>query len=66
MPAWDENTPFRTGVPSILAFLRTICRIMTVFEVIVKAHLREDLQVYWDALQVACENFMNNIPSPRA
>lgn len=63
--AWSPNTPYRTGVPSILAAARIICRLLAVFSPVIYQHLDESLHVYVDALMIACNEFSDNVPPPR-
>ena len=65
MPAWNESTPYRTGIPTVLKMLTVICGLLVTFNVIIKGHLRDDLHVYVDGLMEACELFRSNVPNPR-
>lgn len=64
-PGWSEDTPFRTGVPTVLQAARIICRILAVFTPVIKEFLDSDKHVYVDALNVACSEFVDNVPPPR-
>lgn len=62
--AWDTETPFRTGVPTIRKLLGVVCRLLAFFSPIIKEHLDSSRHVYVDDLQTACDAFMDNVPTP--
>lgn len=62
--SWDTNTPYRTGVPTILDLAGKICRLLAAFTPIIKQHLDPSLHIYVDALNIACSEFVDNVPSP--
>lgn len=63
--AWLPGTPYRTGVPSILKSAQLICRLLAAFTPIIKEFLAEEKHIYVDALNVACQEFVDNVPPPR-
>lgn len=64
MASWNSTTPYRTGVPTLLKLCRVICRLLAAFSPIIKEHLSEDAHVFVDALNVACAEFVDNVPAP--
>lgn len=63
--SWDSSTPYRTGVPSTIKYAGLICRLLAVFTPVIKEHLDSELHIYVDALNLACANFVDNVPPPR-
>lgn len=60
-----SHVPYRTGIPSILLYLRLICRLLVTFRPVVGGFLTVEQLVFWDALLDACEAFRENVPNPR-
>lgn len=62
---WDADTPFRTGVPTLLRLAQIMCSILATFTPVIKAHLDSAKHIYVDALNAACSDFVSNIEHPR-
>lgn len=58
------SIPYRTGIPSILSFLKKICRLLQTFRPVVAGFLTAPQLQAWDALLVACQAFEALIEHP--
>jgi len=56
--------PYRTGIPTLLRILPTICRLLTAFRPIVVGFLTVPQLNAWDALLSACQTFEELITHP--
>lgn len=56
--------PARTGIPSILALLKKVCRLLQIFRPVVAGFLTAPQLAVWDSLLSACQAFENAIEHP--
>jgi len=61
-----SRVPRKRGLPTIHALLKTICRLLTTYMVVIKAILPPEQHVYVDALEQACNDFVLNVSNPDA
>lgn len=58
------TVPQKTGIPSLLKYLRIICRLLVTFRPVVAGFLTAPQLAAWDALRDACETFETLIEHP--
>lgn len=66
MPEWSPETPYRTGVPTILLLLKTVCRLLTAFDEVFKTYAPSEWHPLWDNLASACALFTTTVQPPRS
>lgn len=59
------HIPYRTGLTKIMMLLRTICRLIVVFDVPLRAVIPAEDWHYVEDLKACCEAFLNNVYNPR-
>jgi predicted HD phosphohydrolase len=60
------RVPRKRGLPAIHQLIKTVCRLMTKYMVVIKAILPEAQHVYVDALEQACNDFTQFVGNPDA
>jgi len=59
------HNPYRTGLPSIRRFLKIVCNLVAKYDTVIRDVLPPAQHVYLDALETACNDFLQNTDNPR-
>lgn len=61
-----NDVPYRTGIPTIRLLLEKVCSLITKYRQVIYAVVPPEKHIYVDAVMKACEDFLENVPHPRA
>lgn len=64
MSIYPTPRPTRTGIDALRRLAQTACTLLARYNTIIKAILPADRHVYVDALNQACQDFLENVPDP--